>query len=49
MNALFICKLAIIFQSWTSEPEPREGFNEMAQRRAWRWWSDAQAMGVVVQ
>lgn len=49
MSAILVCKLALIYQSWTVLPEPRPGFNDMARRRAWRWWSEAQAMGVVLQ
>lgn len=49
MRALLLCHLAMAYQRALSGDHPEHRVDAAMRRRAWEWWSEAQAMGVVLQ
>lgn len=47
MRALFLCKLALAFQRGLDHAPHR--IDQRMRERAWLWWSEAQALGIVLQ
>ncbi|WBU27636.1 hypothetical protein OOZ54_13280 [Rhodopseudomonas palustris] len=46
VRAVFLCRLASAFQRGLEHGEHR--VDGAMRRRAWEWWSSAQALGVVL-
>lgn len=47
MTANFLCRLALGFQRGLDHGSHR--IDPIMRRRAWKWWSEAQALGMVLQ